>query len=148
MDTKHELYVAIGNVIFPGMNFLLSFRQKTKVELSKWDYGALVLGLCAITLWWFVRQDPGQSAYANYLAIFADMCAIIPTFMLVKKDPMVEKPLPWIVFALGFGVSMFAIQSGTIANYILPIYMVVGAGLIAGLQIHYRWKNNIKESWY
>jgi len=148
MDTKHELYVAIGNVIFPGMNFALSFRQKTKVELSKWDYGALILGLVAMVLWWFVRQDPTQVQYANYLAILADMCAVIPTFMLVKKNPMVEKPLPWLIFALGFGISTFAIESDSFANYVLPIYMFVGAGLIAALQVHYRWKYNIHEKWY
>lgn len=90
MNTTHERYVAIGNVIFPGVNFFLSFRQKAKVELDKWDYGALLLGIIAITLWWFVRQDPEQSKYANYLAISADMCALVPTIKLVRKDPMVE----------------------------------------------------------
>lgn len=28
MDTNYELYVVIGNVIFPGVNFFLSFRRK------------------------------------------------------------------------------------------------------------------------
>ena len=148
MDTKHEIYVAIGNVIFPGMNFILSFRQKTKVKLYYWDYGALFLGLSALVLWWFFRLDSERSQYANYLAITADMCAVIPTLILVWKKPMVEKPIPWIIFALGFGLSFFAIESSSIANYVLPAYMVIGAGLIASIQIHYRLKNKIKETWY
>lgn len=148
MNTKHEYYVAVGNVIFPGINFLLSFRQKVKVELGAWDYGALGLGTVSIVMWWFIRQDSEKSQYANYLAIIADMCALIPTFKLVKSNPMVEKPLPWILFACGFGFSVFAIENYSFSNYVLPIYMFLGAGLIFFIQIKYRFKHKIKESWY
>lgn len=148
MNTKHEYYVAIGNVIFPGVNFFLSFRQKTKVELGWWDYGALGLGAIAILLWWFVRQDADHAQYANYLAIAADMCAVIPTFILVKSNPMIERPLPWIFFAFGFGMSVFAIETHGVANYVLPMYMLFAAGSVAWLQISHRLKLGIKEKWY
>jgi len=148
METKYELYAAIGNVIYPGSNFLLSFRQKVKIELSYWDYAALLIAVLAMILWWLVKNDAGLSSYANYLAIIADMCALIPTILLVKSNPMIEKPLPWICFSLGFGVSIFAITSHSIANYILPLYMLIGAGAVAVIQIQYRKRNNIRSSWY
>lgn len=148
MNTKHEYYVAIGNVLFPGLNFFLSFRQKTKIELSGWDYSAFSLGTISIILWWLVRQQEENAQYANYLAISADMCALIPTFRLVRKNPMIEKPLPWLLFALGFGTSMFAIETHSFSNYVLPIYMVLAAGSIFWLQLSHRTKFKIHETWY
>ena len=148
MNAGYELYALIGNVLFPGVNFLLSFRQKTKIELDGWDYGALGLGVISIMLWGVVRQDVYLSQYANYLAISADLCAVIPTARLVKRSPMIEKPLPWILFAGAFMIDIFAIKSSNPANYILPVYMVLASGLIAYLQIAYRVKNSIQEKWY
>jgi hypothetical protein len=148
MNTKHEYYVAIGNVLFPGINFFLSFRQKTKVVPDGWDWGALTLGIVSISIWWFVRNDPTRSQYANYIAIVADMCALIPTFRMVRKNPMIEKPLPWILFALGFALSTTVIEHPGVANYILPVYMFCGSISIAYLQIRHRQKFRIQEKWY
>lgn len=148
MNTNYEFYVTVGNAIFPIVNLFISMRHKTKLELSGWDYAAGFLGVTAIVIWYFVKHSPELSAYANYIAIFADMCAIIPTFIMVRENPMIEKPLPWIIFSVGFVINVFIIEDKSFANYILPIYMFFGANSIALVQIIYRKKNNIKESWY
>ena len=148
MNTKYEFYVTIGNAIFPIANLLISMRHTTKLELSGWDYAAGFFGITSIAIWYFVQHSPELSAYANYIAIFADMCAIVPTFIMVRKDPMIEKPLPWIIFSVGFIINVFIIDNKSFANYILPIYMFIGANSIAVLQIIHRIKYSIKESWY
>lgn len=148
MNTKSEFYVTIGNAIFPIVNLFISMRHKTKFELSRWDLAAGFLGILSIIIWYFVKHSIELSTYANYIAIFADMCAIIPTFMMVQKNPMIEKPLPWIIFSIGFVINVFIIEDKSFANYVLPIYMFIGANSIALLQVIYRLKNNIKESWY
>lgn len=148
MNTKHEFYVTIGNAIFPIVNLFISMRHKTKLELSGWDYAAGFFGITSIVIWYFVKHSADLSAYANYIAIFADMCAIVPTFIMVRNDPMIEKPLPWIIFSVGFIINVFIIEDKSFANYILPIYMFIGANSIAVLQVIHRAKYGIKESWY
>lgn len=148
MNTKHEFYVTIGNAIFPIVNLFLSMRHKVKLTLSRWDYTAGFFGIISIFVWYFVKHDIELSAYANYIAIFADMCAVIPTFIMVRENPMIEKPLPWIVFSTGFIINIFIIEDKTFANYILPIYMFIGANCIGVLQINHRIKNGIREPWY
>lgn len=147
VGATYNYYSAIGNVIFPGINFILSLKQKF-TKLDRWDIACCGLGIVSIILWYFTHSTPETVQYANYLAILADLCAIIPTYRLVKSNPMVEKPLPWIVFSIGFGLSIFAITEHTIANYVLPIYMCLGAGVIAFIQVQYRLKTKNTEKWY
>lgn len=147
VGATHNFLPAIGNVIFPGINFILSLKQKF-TKLDKWDIACGALGVISILIWYFTHDNPATAQYANYLAILADLCAIIPTYRLVKSNPMVEKPLPWIVFSVGFGISIFAITEHTIANYVLPIYMSLGAGAVAFIQVQYRLKTKNTEKWY
>jgi hypothetical protein len=148
MNTNYEFYVTIGNTIFPVVNLFISMRYKVRLELSRWDYATAFFGIVSIVTWYFVRQSHELSAYANYIALFADMCAIVPTFRMVKVNPMIEKPLPWILFGIGFGINVFIITDKSFANYVLPVYMFFAANSIAVIQIIHRQKNNIKESWY
>lgn len=148
MQTGYAFYITIGNIIFPSVNLLLSFRQKTKLILSLWDYTACILGIISLCYWYFVQNDPENSAYANYIAIFADLCAIVPTFLLVRKNPMIEKPLPWILFSLGFIINVLNLHDHSLSSYILPVYMFIGSNIIAIIQIRFRIKNHIQESWY
>lgn len=148
IGSTYNTLAAIGNVIFPGINFFFAIRQKEKVPLVIWDYLCALLGVISLIAWYFTNQNPAQAQYANYIAIVADLCAVIPTYRFVKGNPMKEKPLPWLVFSIGFGLSCFAVTTHTVANYVLPVYMFIGAGSIAYLQIRYRMLNNIKEKWY
>jgi hypothetical protein len=148
MRTGYAFYITIGNIIFPAINLLLSFRQKTKLELSSWDYAACTLGILSLIYWYLVQHDPENSAYANYIAIFADLCALIPTFLLVRKNPMIEKPLPWIIFSLGFIINIVSLHDHSLSSYILPIYMFIGSNIIAMIQIRFRMKHHIQEPWY
>lgn len=148
IGATYNMYAAIGNVLFPGVNFFFSLRQKEKVPVEKEDVAACVLGVVSIVLWHFTYQSPRYVQFANYVAIVADLCAIVPTYRLVKGNPMVEKPLPWLLFSLGFLISLGSITVHTVANYVLPIYMCLGAGTIGVMQVVYRVKNSIKEKWY
>ena len=78
-----------------------------------------------------MRRNSNLAAYALYVAIAADICAAIPTIIFVWKQPGRDRPLSWVVFAIGYFVAIFAIQQNTLANWILPLYMTVVSLVVA-----------------
>ena len=59
------------------------------------------------------------------------------------KNPKKDKPLPWMLFAFGYGISIFAITNHTFSNYSLPVFMLVVPALVWWPLLKYRIKNNI-----
>lgn len=104
------------------------------------EVACLVLGLLSLGFWFGVRENKELSQYALYLAIIADACAAIPTIMFVWTEPDGDRPFAWAFFAVGYGLAIFAITEQTFANYVLPIYMFFGAGIIALPLALHRWR--------
>ncbi len=65
------------------------------------------------------------------MAIIADICAAIPTIVFVWTKPDRDRPLAWIIFAIGYFLAVFALPADTLANWILPIYMTLVALVVA-----------------
>ena len=99
--------------------------QWKKPKLHEWI--CLALGMVTLVLWWFVREDQRLSQWALLLALVADLCAWIPTAIFFKNDPEGDRPFAWFLFGVGYFLAIFAVPERTFANYILPLYMVVGA---------------------
>jgi hypothetical protein len=80
-------------------------------------------------------------------AILADGAAAIPTIVYAWSQPKDERPVPWILFSIGYGVAVFAITDHTFANYILPLYMFLGTFIISVplVRYHLRHKIPLKE---
>ena len=127
-----NVWPAVFGFVNPLLITLLVLRQRggwgkpNKVEAS-----CLVFGLLSLGLWICVRGNKGLAQYALYLAILADACASVPTIVFVWTKPEDERPFAWCLFAIGYGLVVFAITEHTFANYILPLYMFVGALSIA-----------------
>lgn len=110
------------------------------------EAACLVFGLLSIGLWLEVRESKELSQYALYLAIVADLFAAIPTIAFVWAQPDGDRPFAWACFAVGYGMTIFAITEPTFANYILPLYMFVGALSITLPLVLYRLRHKIALS--
>ena len=117
--------------------------------LSAWKHGewkrltlserlCFLFGVASLTMWIFTRRDANLAQYALYVAIAADICAAIPTIIFVWKQPDRDRPLSWVVFAIGYFVAVFAIPEDTVANWILPVYMTVVSLVVAFPLVLYR----------
>ena len=132
------------NPILITLLILRKQREWTKPEPI--EIACLVFGLTSLGLWCVVRQNKDLSPYALYLAMVADLCAAIPTFAFVWSKPNGDRPFAWCLFAVGYGLAIFAITEHTFANYVLPAYMFVGALSLAFPLVQYRWKKKIPLS--
>lgn len=113
---------------------------------NRTEIACLVLGLLSIGLWLWVRESRELSQYALYLAIVADLFAATPTIMAVWMQPDSDRPFAWVLFTVGYGMTIFAITEHTFANYSLPLYMSLGALSISSPLVLYRWRHKIALS--
>lgn len=116
---------------------------------SKWKRPTLTEQLCllfgagSLVMWIFMRQKPNLAQYALYVALAADICAAIPTIIFVWKEPDHDRPLAWVIFAIGYLLAVFAIQQDTFANWIVPLYMSVVALVVAFPLALYRVRRRV-----
>lgn len=116
---------------------------------SKWKRPTLTEQLCllfgagSLVMWIFMRQKPNLAQYALYVALAADICAAIPTIIFVWKEPDRDRPLAWVIFAIGYLLAVFAIQQDTFANWIVPLYMSVVALVVAFPLALYRVRRRV-----
>lgn len=96
--------------------------------------------LLALYLWWLLKESKELAQYALYVSIAADAIAAIPTILSVRRRPESDRPVSWALFAAGYGISLFAITEHTVANYALPVYMVLVASSVACLTGAHRFK--------
>ncbi|MEI7477008.1 MAG: hypothetical protein WCJ81_00140 [bacterium] len=123
-------------------------KRKYAVVFRNYNFWCVLFGILAIVVYYHTRTDPKLAQYSNYLAVIADGCALIPTIGFVQANPLVERPIPWLVFAFGFLLSIGAVPVVNAANLALPLYMFFGSGYVALIQIRYRVKNKVKGKWY
>ena len=112
-------------------------------KTDKLDKFCFAIGLVSIVIWGYLNENKNLVQYALYLTIFADLCAAIPTIIFVWKSPSEERPFAWGLFALAYGLAIFAISEDTVANYTLPLYMFFGSSSITLPLVLYRIKNKI-----
>lgn len=122
---------------------LLLLRREELTKMSHLDKACLVFGTLALVLWALVREQKELAQYTLCLAIVADSFAAIPTIVFLWKHPDQDRPFAWALFAVAYGLAMFAITDHTFANYILPIYMLAGSLLITAPLTLYRIKQRL-----
>lgn len=108
---------------------------------NRFEMACLVFGLLSLGLWLGVRENKEMAQYALYLGIVADLFAAIPTIVFVWEHPNGDRPFAWTLYAVGYGLAIFAITDHTFANYALPLYMLFGSLSIAFPLVLYRWRH-------
>ncbi len=138
-----NVWPAVFGFSNPCLITILAFWRGERNKPNKLEITCAAFGVISIILWWFVRDTKELAQYALYIAIVADSFAAIPTILFVWKTPDGDRPFAWALFAVGYGLVLFAIEERSFANYILPIYMTVGSTSITLPLILYRLRNKV-----
>lgn len=105
----------------------------------------LIFGIISLVILFFTRKVEYFAQFALYTAIVADLCAAIPTIIQYWTNPVSDRPFAWSLFAIGYGIGIFAVKDHSWANDLLPIYMFFGAFLVATPLILHRIGKPIRE---
>jgi len=138
-----NVWPAIFGFTSPLMIAVLAIWRGDRKKPNSLEVTCVVFGVISIVLWYFVRRDPTTAQWSLYIAIVADLFAAIPTVVFLWNNPQEDRPTAWGVFALGYGLAVFAISDHTFANYVLPIYMFALAALVTSLLVAYRVRNRV-----
>lgn len=141
-----NVWPAVFGFTNPCLITLLAFWKGERKWPNTLEVTCLIVGLASIILWYFAKETKTLSQYVLYVAIMADAVAAIPTIVFVWKEPCGDRPFAWAMFGVGYGLAIFAIEEYSFANYVLPVYMFVGATSIATILIIYRVRQKIPIS--
>jgi len=140
---EHNIWVAVFGFINPtAITIIALFKGKFK-KVDNFDIAALVVGLISIVLWCFLRESEETAQIALYVGILADAVAAIATFRFFRSNPMKDRPFAWYVYAVGYGLAVFAVPEYTVVSMILPLYMLIGAPIIALPLVIHRIKHKV-----
>jgi len=141
---KDNVWPAIFGFFNPLLVTTLILWRGRKIEKpNNMELICIGIAVLSIIFWIFVRGDVFLYQYANYIAIVADGCAAIPTIFYYFKEPHEDRPFAWVMYAIGYGLAIFAVTEPTIANYALLLYMFFGTLFISMPLIFYRIRNKI-----
>ncbi|MCA9359149.1 hypothetical protein KC926_03005 [Candidatus Kaiserbacteria bacterium] len=118
-------------------------RRQILQGLSFWDNASILICCATVVALPITRQNNQSAEVAMFLVLFANLIAVRGTVLSAIDQPHADRPVPWFMVALGFGLSTFAINSPDGVQYWLPIYMVVIAGGIASILCLHRIKNHV-----
>jgi hypothetical protein len=127
-----NIWPAVFGFINPTAITILSVWRHSKWRRPTFSERlCFVFGVASLAMWIFLRRNPALAQYGLYVAIAADICAAIPTIVFVWRQPDRDRPLAWIIFAIGYFLALFALPEDTLANWILPVYMSLIALVVA-----------------
>ncbi len=96
------------------------------------------LGLFAIGLWLFADHVGAPKEWILGLSIAADC---LPLWLIAEgvwRNPKDDKPFAWLLFMLGYSISVLGLPEYTWFTLALPLYMVIGSGFVAWPLVMYR----------
>lgn len=136
-------WVTLGPLVgCTGIVIVALMRSKEK-SLTRFDLVCLIFGVLSIAFWFFTRQSKELVQFALYIGILTDFIGILPSINFLTKHPEKDRPAMWVIFSLGYFLSMFAITEHTFANWFLPSFMVLVPALVWVPLMKYRIKNKI-----
>lgn len=140
-----NVWPAIAGAFNPVLVFFIAMFHGKRAKITLADTFCLVLGITAIGLWFWIEISKNKvyAPYALYIGIVGDACAAVPTFRYIRKEPQDDRPLMWILFAIGYCLAIFAVDKQGFSNYVLPIYMFIMATIISMPLVAYRIQNKI-----
>jgi hypothetical protein len=136
-----NVWPAVFGFTNPVLITILVLRRRGEwTKPNRVEVACLVFSLLSLGLWLGIHERKKLVQYALYLAIVADLFATIPTIVFVWTQPNGDRPFAWSLFAVGYGLAIFAITEYTFANYVLPLFMFFGALSIVFPLARYRWR--------
>ena len=144
---ESNIWPAVFGFINPVLITILAIvKRGEKTRFNGLEWTCIVICFVSLGMWVLMHDNKLMVQYALYVAIIADSCAAIPTIIFVLKHPEQDRPFPWGMFAVAYILTLFAVPEHTVSNYILPIYMFLGSGIITLQLVRFRLKNRIPIS--
>lgn len=109
------LNLTVGT-IFVIVVFLFSLKYGTK-NITKSDTAILIAALCAILVWWFLKQP----LISVIMVSAIDVIGYIPSFRKSYQEPWSETLVSWVLFSAG---NLFAILALNKYNLLTMTYLV------------------------
>ena len=135
VGAKETLPLALGNCILPFVVVVLSLRS-WRVKFSRFDYACLALSFFSIVLYAFLRD----AILALTFNLAADLLAFLPTIRKAYKQPESEDMSTWILFTVGYALSLFAIVTWTYGVAVFPLYFTTLGTLMCLILLRARLK--------
>ena len=148
---KDNMWPAVVGCVAPIIiTCLVYWKSNRTLPEDHWEriitLGCAVLAALSLVAWVFVHDDKILVTWALILAIVADACALVPTFIAYVRRPQEDRPFAWMCFGVAYGISAFAAKENTVVNWVLPLYMLFGACAISAPLVIYRVRNKIPIS--
>ncbi|MDP2630249.1 MAG: hypothetical protein Q8P56_02465 [Candidatus Uhrbacteria bacterium] len=135
-----NIWAAVFGLVNPLVITVVALWKGSWNKPDRIDWVCVTLALLSLTLWWFVQGDKALALYALLLALLADGFTTGPMIRAARKNPMIDRPGPWALFGIASGVNILAITEHTTANYVHPIYMLIGSLAVAC----FLWRGNVR----
>lgn len=121
-------WVTLTGVIGTGIVTLLALRFGEK-HITRLDQVSLALALMAFVPW-LLTGDP---LFSVVLAAGIDLLAMAPTFRKSYRRPHEESTSIWLIDAVRFTLSLYALSIVTITTALYPAVIVIGNTLLVAL---------------
>lgn len=113
--------------------FLYALASGKFRRMDTWDYVAFIVGIIAGFIWWWYQS----AAFANIIVTIAVGIAFFPLCRGVWKNPRVERPLPWYIWAFAYGLTTLVVilRWEDPLDLVYPVAMLVlhaSVGVLAG----------------
>lgn len=85
--------------------FIFAIAKGKFSRIDKWDGISLVIGLFAGFVWWYYSS----AMYANFILQASIVVSFIPTYRGLWINPRNETPLPWVIWAGAYILSLVVV---------------------------------------
>lgn len=117
-----SVVILLANTLSCVMVVVYSVYKKVGVwSTTKYDYVYFGLGILGIILW----QTFSLPIIAIAFAVLADLFFGIPTIIKAYKNPKTELPIAWLSCSIAGLLSLFAVQSFAVSEFIYPLYLFI-----------------------
>lgn len=107
---------------------------------SKTEWAGGIVGVVAIATYWVCTLLGMKNDWTLALSIIADVIPSIPIIINSWEHPDKDVPTPWMIFGFGYGISAFGQAEWNSFTLALPIYMFLGANILALPLARYRFQ--------
>lgn len=139
---KDNLWTLIWGTANPFIITIIALWRGGTRKLGVFDIWCLVFGIISMIVWYYFNTKEAATL-GLVMGIVADAFAMVPTIRGVYLAPKDDRPMMWGMFSLGYLVSLFSITEHTFSNYVLPLYMSIGSGIVFVILTRYRLEHKI-----
>lgn len=122
--------IPFANILLCIGTFILALVGGKFKKLDATDWCALVIGIIAVVVWKMTN-----AAYANLIVQVAIIIGFIPTWHGVWKTPSCEKPRPWWIWMIAYGIAGIVVVLRWKNQWIDLVYPVLCVFLHASVPI-------------